>query len=216
MAVNPLGVVILISGRGSNMDAIIDAASKKSIDVDVRAVISNNADAVGLETAHKAGITTRTVDHRQFNDRDTYEAALIESIDSYQPGLIVLAGFMRLLGKAFVSHYVDRLMNIHPALLPAFPGLNTHERALQAGAKRHGATVHFVTDDVDAGPIIMQAAVDIKTGDSVSDLASRVLEQEHRIYPMVIGWFADGRLSIKDGNVLLDGARQPDQGLKSA
>lgn len=216
MAVKPFGIVILISGRGSNMEAIIDAASRQAIPVDIRAVISNDPNAAGLETAQQAGVDTRALDHSGFDDRDTFDSALIELIDEFQPGLVVLAGFMRLLGESFVSHYAGRLMNIHPALLPAFPGLNTHSRVLDAGVTQHGATVHFVTDDVDAGPIIVQAAVDVKNGESASDLAARVLEQEHRIYPQAVGWFAEGRLSIKNGNVLLDGARQPEQGLISA
>ncbi len=216
MATNPLGIIILISGRGSNMKAIIDAASHQAIPVDVRAVISNDPNAAGLDMAHQAGFDTRALDHREFGNRDAFDSALIELIDEYHPELVVLAGFMRLLGEPFVSHYAGRLMNIHPALLPAFPGLNTHERALEAGVTQHGATVHFVTNDVDAGPVIVQATVDVKTGDSATDLAARVLEQEHRIYPLAIGWFAEGRLSVKNGNVLLDGVRQPKQGLVSA
>lgn len=213
MTTAPLGIVILISGRGSNMKAILDAANNHRIAVDIRAVISNEPKAAGLETAHQAGIDTQALDHSLFDNRDTFDAALIGLIDRHQPGLVVLAGFMRLLGKTFVQHYAGRLMNIHPALLPAFPGLNTHERALAAGVARHGATVHWVTDDVDAGPIIIQAAVDVKTGESAPDLAARVLTLEHRIYSKAVGWFADGRLSIESGNVLLDGKQQPQQGL---
>ena len=215
MTTKPIGIVILISGRGSNMKAIIDAASSQAIPVDIRAVISNNPDAGGLETAHRAGLDTRVLDHSKFDDRDTFDSVLIELIDEHQPELVVLAGFMRILGRPFVDHYTGRLMNIHPALLPAFPGLSTHERALEAGATRHGATVHFVTHDVDAGPIIIQAAVHVKNDDSASDLAARVLEQEHRIYPLAVGWFAEGRLGVKNGKVLLDGAQQPEQGLIS-
>jgi len=215
MSSDRLGIVVLISGRGSNMKAIIDAMSHQAIPIDIRAVISNDPDAAGLETAHRAGLDTRVLDHNMFDDRDSFDSVLIELIDEHQPELVVLAGFMRILGKPFVDHYAGRLMNIHPAMLPAFPGLNTHERALEAGATQHGATVHFVTDDVDAGPIIVQAAVNVKNGDSVSDLAARVLEQEHRIYPLAVGWFAEGRLSVKNGKVLLDGAQQPEQGLIS-
>lgn len=213
MTIGPLGIVILISGRGSNMEAIIDAAHNHRIAVDIRAVISNEPDAAGLETAHQAGIDTQALDHRLFDSRDTFDSALIGLIDQYQPGLVVLAGFMRLLGKTFVRHYAGRLMNIHPALLPAFPGLNTHERALAASVAQHGATVHWVTDDVDAGPIIIQAAVDVKMGESAPDLAARVLALEHRIYSKAVGWFAEGRLSVESGNVLLDGKQQPQQGL---
>lgn len=215
MTAKPLGVVILISGRGSNMKAIVDAMNHQTIPIDIRAVISNDPDAAGLETAHRAGLDTRVLGHTMFDDRDSFDSVLIDLIDEHQPGLVVLAGFMRILGKPFVDHYAGHLMNIHPALLPAFPGLNTHERALEAGTTQHGATVHFVTDDVDAGPIIVQATVDVKNGDSVSDLAARVLEQEHRIYPLAVGWFAEGRLSVKNGKVLLDGAQQPEQGLIS-
>lgn len=215
MTKDSLGIVILISGRGSNMKAIINAASNQSIPVNVRAVISNDPNAAGLEAARKAGFTTRALDHRKFENRDAFDSALMELIDEYQPGLVVLAGFMRILGEAFVTHYAGRLMNIHPALLPAFPGLNTHERALETGAVQHGATVHFVTLDVDAGPIIVQAAVEVKNGDSEPDLAARVLEQEHRIYPLAVGWFAEGRLSVEMGKVLLDGKQKPEQGLIS-
>ncbi|MFV1997243.1 MAG: phosphoribosylglycinamide formyltransferase [Acidiferrobacterales bacterium] len=215
MATESLAIVILISGRGSNMKAIIDAASSQSIPVDVRAIISNDPTAAGLKTARQTGLTTRALDHSKFENRDSFDAALIELIDEYQPELVVLAGFMRILGETFVSHYAGRLMNIHPALLPAFPGFNTHERVLDAGVTRHGATVHFVTHDVDAGPIIVQAAVEVRNGDSESELAARVLEQEHRIYPLAVGWFAEGRLNIVKGNVLLDGARRPEQGLIS-
>ena len=155
MTTNPLGIVILISGRGSNMKAIIDAASRRTIPVDVRAVISNEPKAAGLETARQAGIDTQTLDHREFDNREKFDSGLTTLIDEYQPELVVLAGFMRLLGKSFVHHYTGRLINIHPALLPAFPGLNTHERALKAGVAQHGATVHFVTGDIDAGPIIV-------------------------------------------------------------
>jgi len=215
MATQPLGIVILISGRGSNMKAIINAASSQSIPVNVRAIISNDPNAAGLKAARQTGLITRALDHRKFENRDSFDAALIQLIDEYQPELVVLAGFMRILGETFVAHYAGRLMNIHPALLPAFPGLNTHERVLDAGITRHGATVHFVTHDVDAGPIIIQAAVEVKNGDSESDLAARVLEQEHRIYPLAVGWFAEGRLNIDKGKVLLDGARKPEQGLTS-
>jgi phosphoribosylglycinamide formyltransferase-1 len=183
--------------------------------VDVRAVISNNPHAAGLQWARDAGIPAEAISHRDFPDRDAFDRALMAIIDRHQPDLVVLAGFMRILGKDLVNHYRGRLINIHPALLPDFPGLDTHARALAAGRRRHGATVHFVTDEVDAGPIVIQAAVDVKAGDDPDRLAARVLEQEHRIYPLAIRWFAEGRLDIRDGEVLLDGARRPEQGLVS-
>jgi len=176
MASKPLGIVILISGRGSNMKAIIKAAERKEVPVEVRAVISNDPDAAGLDTAREAGLNARALDHRNFSDREAFDAALIEMIDEFQPELVVLAGFMRILGESFVNHYAGRLMNIHPALLPAFPGLNTHERALAAGVNKHGATVHFVTHDVDVDPIIVYAAVNFDAADSVSTLPDRGLQ----------------------------------------
>lgn len=211
-----MGIVILISGRGSNMQAIVEAAKQKAIPVDVRAVISNDPAAAGLEYAQQNGIETYALDHRQFESREAFDLELMRLIDQHQPELVVLAGFMRILGREFVDHYAGRLINIHPALLPAFPGLNTHARAIAEGAIRHGATVHFVTHDVDVGPIIVQAAVDVSADDTPDALAARVLEQEHRIYPMAVGWFAENRLTIRDGKVLLDGNQAPEQGLESA
>jgi phosphoribosylglycinamide formyltransferase-1 len=207
------GIVILISGRGSNMQAIVEQVQKGHLPVEVRAVISNNPGAAGLKWARDAGIPTEAISHRDFPDRASFDRALMEVIDAYQPDLVVLAGFMRILGHELVDHYAGRLINIHPALLPDFPGLDTHARALAAGHEHHGATVHFVTNEVDAGPIIIQAAVEVKPGDDADMLAARVLEQEHRIYPLAVQWFAEDRLSIRDGVVLLDGARRPEQGL---
>ncbi len=210
---SPCGVVVLISGRGSNLQAIIDAVRAGSLAVELRAVISNEPQAEGLERAHAAGIPTHVIDHGRYPTRAEHEQELIACIDRYDPKLVVLAGFMRLLGAAFIDRYNGRLINIHPSLLPAFPGLRTHERALAARAQRHGATVHFVTREVDGGPIIVQAAVPIRAGDTAATLAERVLAEEHRIYPLAIGWFAAGRLRIDNGRVLLDGAIRPDQGL---
>lgn len=207
------GIVILISGRGSNMQAIVEQVQQGRLPVEVRAVISNNPDAAGLRWAEDAGIPTKAISHRDFPDRESFDQALMTAIDAYRPDLVVLAGFMRILGRKLVDHYADRLINIHPALLPDFPGLDTHARALAADHRRHGATVHFVTNEVDAGPIIVQAAVEVKAGDDPEALAARVLEQEHRIYPLAIRWFAEDRLSVHDGEVLLDGARRPEQGL---
>ncbi len=212
MSREPIGIVILISGRGSNMQAIVEQAQKGLVPVEVRAVISNNPHAAGLQWAAEAGIPAEAISHRDFADRAAFDRALMEVVDRYRPDLVVLAGFMRILGGELVNHYRGRLINIHPALLPDFPGLDTHARALAAGHRRHGATVHFVTDEVDAGPIIVQAAVEVQPGDDADTLAARVLEQEHRIYPLAIRWFAEGRLSVRDGEVLLDGARRPEQG----
>lgn len=206
-------VVVLISGRGSNLQAIIDAARAGSLPVDICGVVSNRAQAPGLHIARKAGISVAVVDHRDFPDRAAFDRALIAEIDPQRPDLVALAGFMRILGAAFIDHYAGRLMNIHPSLLPAFPGLCTHERALAAGVKQHGATVHFVTRDVDGGPVIIQAAVPVLSGDTPQSLAERVLKEEHRIYPIAIRWFAEGRLEVRDGNVLLNGRRDPIQGL---
>ncbi|MEE8216118.1 MAG: phosphoribosylglycinamide formyltransferase, partial [Acidiferrobacterales bacterium] len=163
--------------------------------------------------ARQAGMPTRVLEHRKFTERVYYDKALMELIDSFAPKLVVLAGFMRLLGKEFVDRYAGRLMNIHPSLLPELSGLDTHARALKSGATQHGASVHFVSTELDGGPIIIQAAVPVRAGDTSESLASRVLEQEHRIYPAAIRWFAEGRLSVRNGRVLLDGGQHPEQGL---
>lgn len=195
--------VVLISGRGSNMAALLRAA----LPVEFAAVISNTPEALGLETASGFGVATAVVDHRAFADRAAFDAALAEEIDRHAPDLVILAGFMRVLSADFVRHYTGRMINIHPALLPAFPGLHTHRRALQAGVKLHGCTVHFVTPEVDVGPIIVQAAVPVLADDSEATLAARVLEQEHRVFPMAIRWFAEGRLRFgADAKVTLDAA----------
>jgi phosphoribosylglycinamide formyltransferase-1 len=205
----PLPIVVLISGGGSNLQAIIDAAQAGKIPVDIRAVISNVADAPGLERAKRAGITTTVIEHTTFANREAFDQALLDTIDSYQPGLVVLAGFMRLLSDDFVNHYQGRMLNIHPSLLPDFKGLNTHQRALEAfhadDLKQHGASVHFVTPELDGGPVILQVSVPIKDEDSAESLAARVLICEHQIYPLVIGWFAEGRLCLKDNHAVFDG-----------
>ena len=191
-------IVILISGRGSNMQAIVEA----NLPLHIAAVISNKAEAIGLNFAQAKGIATRVVDHRSYASRGAFDAALMQTIDAFIPDLVVLAGFMRIFTEGFVNHYQGRLINIHPSLLPAFPGLNTHEQALKAGVKLHGCTVHFVTAQVDHGPIVMQAAVSVKTGDTPATLAARVLAQEHEIYPQAIRWFVEDRLTITpDGRV---------------
>jgi len=199
-----LAVVVLISGRGSNLQAIIDAA-QQGLPVDIRAVISNVAGAAGLERAQGAGIHTEVLEHAGYPDREAYDQALQRLIDGFQPGLVVLAGFMRILTPAFVARYHARMVNIHPSLLPAFPGLNTHQRALEAGVREHGASVHFVTEEVDGGPVIIQARVPVLPDDTPEVLAARVLEQEHSIFPQAIQWFAEDRLSLQGNAVLLDG-----------
>jgi phosphoribosylglycinamide formyltransferase-1 len=195
-------IVILISGRGSNMDAIVQAAIGGAR---ISAVISNRADAAGLEFATAHGIPTAVVDHKAFAGRAAFDAALAEAIDAHRPDLVVLAGFMRVLGDDFVRHYEGRLLNIHPSLLPAFPGLHTHRRALEAGVRVHGATVHFVTPTLDCGPVVIQAVVPVLPGDDEATLAARVLAQEHRIYPQAVRWFAAGRLTLDGGQVRVHG-----------
>lgn len=190
-------LVILISGRGSNMQALIDAKLPGSI----AAVISNRPDAPGLAIAKKHGLETRTLDQRSYSGREAFDSALAQTIDAYQPDLVALAGFMRILGENFVNRYAGRLMNVHPSLLPAFPGLHTHRQALQEGVKIHGCTVHFVTSQLDRGPIIIQAAIQVLPGDTEERLAARVLQQEHRIYPEAVRWFMEGRLRLGDNGV---------------
>jgi len=203
----PLPVVILISGRGSNMQAIIEAVRRGELPLDIRAVISNRPQAAGLLRAKQAGIATVSIDHTLFKDRHAFDQALQTTIDRYQPGLVILAGFMRILSADFVAHYRGSMLNVHPSLLPDFPGLNTHQRALDAGCKVHGASVHFVTADMDGGPVVLQVRVPVYPQDTAASLAARVLTQEHRLYPLAIRWFAEGRLTVNDhGQALLDGA----------
>jgi phosphoribosylglycinamide formyltransferase-1 len=193
-------LVVLISGRGSNMQALVDAG------LPVSAVISNRADAKGLDYARSRGIATAVVEHRSFGSREAFEETLTREIERFSPRLVALAGFMRVLTPGFVDGYRNRMFNIHPSLLPAFPGLHTHERALGAGVKLHGCTVHFVTPELDAGPIVIQAVVPVRPGDTADDLAARVLRQEHVIYPRAARWFLDGRLVIQNGVVRVKGA----------
>ena len=203
-------IVILISGRGSNMEALITARDVGQLPVDIVAVISNRPDAAGLETAERAGITAHYIDHKAFAGREAFDAALAECIDSFAPDLVVLAGFMRILSDGFVRRYEGRLMNIHPSLLPSFPGLHTHRRALDEGVRIHGCTVHFVTPTLDHGPVIIQAAVPVLDRDDEATLAGRVLRQEHRIYPQAVRWFAEDRLRLENGRVRL--AAEPADG----
>jgi phosphoribosylglycinamide formyltransferase-1 len=190
-----MSVVVLISGRGSNMRALVEAG------LPVAAVISNESSAAGLAYARERRLATAVVEHRAYPSRDAFDAALADAIDAFRPRLVALAGFMRIVTPAFVVRYEGRLLNIHPSLLPAFPGLQTHARALAAGVKVHGATVHFVTPELDHGPIVIQAAVPVLPADDEARLAARVLAQEHRIYPQAVRWFLDGKLAIEGGAV---------------
>ncbi|WP_050469552.1 phosphoribosylglycinamide formyltransferase [Herbaspirillum chlorophenolicum] len=196
-------IVILISGRGSNMEAIVRAAQAEQWPARISAVISNRADASGLEFAAAHGIPTEVIPNRDYATRDQFDAALRAKIDAYAPDLVVLAGFMRILTTPFVDHYRGRMLNIHPSLLPSFPGLATHHQALAVGVKLHGATVHFVTPDLDHGPIVAQACVPVLEGDSEEALSERVLEQEHVIYPRAVRWFVEGRLLLEGARVRL-------------
>ena len=207
MSREKLPVIVLISGRGSNLQAIIDDAGQPDCPFELRAVVSNRPDAAGLERALQANIATRIVDHQSHASRESFDAALAQTIDSWRPGLVVLAGFMRILTPEFVDHFDGRLINIHPSLLPAFPGLATHQRAIASGVAEHGASVHFVTAALDGGPVIVQARVPVLASDDADTLAARVLTQEHRILPLAIRWFAEGRLELQgEGEgVILDG-----------
>lgn len=189
-------IVILISGRGSNMEAIVRACAAEGWPATVVAVLSNRPEAAGLAWAAGQGIATAALDHRQYADRAAFDTALAAEIDRHAPDLVVLAGFMRILTPAFVQRYDGRLLNIHPSLLPAFAGLHTHERALQAGCKVAGSTVHFVTAELDHGPIVLQAAVPVRVGDTADTLAARVLRGEHIIYPRAVRWFVEGRVAL--------------------
>lgn len=201
-----LPIVILISGRGSNLQAILDCAGTGALAVEVRAVISNRPGAEGLRIAAAAGFCTEVIDHTLFSERAHFDSALQAAIDQHQPGLLVLAGFMRLLGAGFVAHYHGRMLNIHPSLLPALPGLDTHRRAIEAGHREHGASVHFVTTEMDGGPVLAQARVSVARDDTPETLAARVLEQEHRLYPLAIQWFATRRIFLDDrGRIMFDG-----------
>jgi phosphoribosylglycinamide formyltransferase-1 len=202
---SPLALVVLISGNGSNLQAIIDAIQHQGLNAEVRAVISNNPDAYGLTRAREAGIATVSLDHRNYPSRKAYDQDLQAVIDRYQPQLVVLAGFMRILTAEFVKHYHGRMLNIHPSLLPKYQGLNTHRRVLEAGDNIHGVSVHFVTPELDGGPVILQAEVPVHPGDTTDDLAQRVHQQEHVIYPLVIRWFSEGRLGLHNNRVLFDG-----------
>lgn len=193
-------IVVLISGNGSNLQAIIDACEAKQIAGDVVGVISNKADVYGLERAANHNIESAVISHRNFESREAYDVELGHAIDKFEADLVVLAGFMRILTPQFTEKFAGRMLNIHPSLLPKYQGLNTHQRAIDAGDTEHGVSVHFVTAELDGGPVVLQAKVPVFPEDSADDLASRVHEQEHRIYPLVVNWFVDGRLSVADHN----------------
>ena len=215
MASGPCRVVVLISGTGSNLQALIEAGNQPGCRFSIEAVISNNPRVAGLERAGRAGIATTVVNHREFAARSDFEQVLLSAIDAHEPDLVVLAGFMRILGADFVAHYLGRMLNIHPSLLPKFPGINTHQRVLEAGERRHGATVHFVTTELDGGPVIAQETVSVLEDDTVAALAARVLEREHRLYPRIVAWFAAGRLRLVGNCAVLDNRVLPAGGLSA-
>jgi len=204
MPENP-AIVVLISGSGSNLQAIIDAVQGGRISGHIAAVISNRPDAYGLERASQAGIPTRVLDHSLYPDRDLFDAELMSVIDGFQPQLVVLAGFMRILTESFVRHYAGRMLNIHPSLLPKYRGLKTHARAIEAGDSEHGVSVHFVTPELDGGPVVLQARVPVGPGETPEMLAARVLEKEHIIYPLAIGWYLSGQLQLENQQVVFKG-----------
>lgn len=202
---NKLPVVIMISGTGSNMRRLAELAQSGELPIVVRAVISDRSDAQGLIAAANMGIETRSLNPKSFADRAQFDAALADAIESYAPQLVILAGFMRILGPAFVQRFIGRMLNIHPSLLPKYRGLHTHRRALEAADAEHGVSVHFVTEELDGGPLIIQARVPVLKDDTEDALAARVLRQEHQIYPEAVRWFATGRLRYAQGKALLDG-----------
>lgn len=199
-----LNVVVLISGSGSNLQALINAAAQENSAFRISAVISNRGDAFGLQRAVQANIETRVVPHTDFNSREEYDPALMAAIDSFNPDLVVLAGFMRILTDGFVRHYHQKLLNIHPSLLPKHKGLHTHRRAIEEGDSLHGASVHFVTEELDGGPVFMQARLDVQPDDTPESLAARVLQREHQIFPLAVGWFAEGRIKLEQNQIFLD------------
>lgn len=199
-------IVVLISGSGSNLQAIIDGCEQGTIAGNIVGVISNRPHVKGLDRANKHGITTFTLDHKTFASRENFDEALANQIDALKPDLIILAGFMRILTPDFTRRYLGKMLNIHPSLLPKYPGLNTHQRALEAGDTTHGVTVHFVTAELDGGPAVIQASIAIQADDTAQSLAKRVLEQEHIIYPKAAQWFCQGRLTLHNNQALLDGA----------
>ena len=206
-------LAILISGRGSNLQAFIDAQADGTLDADIAVVVSNRPDAAGLERARNAGIATACVDHTSYDAREPFDAALLETVSDYRPDAVILAGFMRILTPVFLLPFTGSLLNIHPSLLPKYPGLNTHQRALDADDSEAGVTVHFVTPELDGGPPVLQARVPIQTGDTAERLAARVLEKEHLIYPLAAQWLLQGRLALTDNGATLDGNAIPATGI---
>jgi len=206
-------LAVLISGRGSNLQAFIEASASGALSADIAVVISNNPAAAGLQLAARAGIPTRSIDHRQFPSREAFDAALAEAVGQWEVDLVILAGFMRILTPVFILPFSGRLLNVHPSLLPRYPGLNTHQRALDAGDREAGVTVHFVTLELDGGPPIVQARVPILPGDTAQTLADRVIVQEHRIYPLAAQWALSGRLQLTDQGACLDGEPLPASGI---
>ena len=202
---NPLPIAILISGRGSNMRVIAEQAAAGRLPVDIRVVASDQPNAAGLQTAASMGLKTEVLAPRAFADRPSYDAALARLVASYEPKLIVLAGFMRILTPQFIAPFAGRILNVHPSLLPKYRGLHTHRRALEACDPEHGVSIHFVTEELDGGPVVVQACIDVRAGDTEQSLSARVQRQEHTIYPQVIEWFANGRLSLSGERVILDG-----------
>jgi phosphoribosylglycinamide formyltransferase-1 len=205
-------LVILISGSGSNLQSFIDNASSGKLNAEISAVVSNRPSASGLDRASNAKIRTEIVDHTLYDTRDEFDAELMACVDKFEPDLIILAGFMRILTPGFVKHYHGRLLNIHPSLLPKYPGLKTHQRAIDAGDSEAGATVHFVTEQLDGGPAIVQASIGIEKGDNATDLANRTLTKEHIIYPLAAQWFAEGRLQLAGECAVLDNKKLPPRG----
>ncbi|WP_220720705.1 phosphoribosylglycinamide formyltransferase [Agarivorans litoreus] len=205
-------IVVLISGSGTNLQAIIDACKEGRINASISAVVSNKADAYGLERAKQAAINTVVVNPKEYSDRESYDMALAEVIEQHNADLIVMAGFMRILSQAFVERFSGKMLNIHPSLLPKYQGLNTHQRAIDAQDQEHGCSIHFVTPELDGGPVILQAKVPVFSDDDAETLAARVQVQEHAIYPLVVNWFVEGRLSMKNDNALLDGNILPSSG----
>ncbi|MBA1203784.1 phosphoribosylglycinamide formyltransferase [Pseudomonas capeferrum] len=198
-------VVVLLSGSGSNLQALIDSSLEQDNPMRIRAVVSNRADAYGLQRAQAVGIETAVLEHSGFDGREAFDATLMDLIDGFAPDLVVLAGFMRILSAGFVRHYQGRLLNIHPSLLPKYKGLHTHRRAIEAGDAEHGCSVHFVTEELDGGPLVVQAVISVTPDDTPESLAKRVHRQEHQIYPLAVRWFAEQRLRLGDEGALLDG-----------
>ncbi|WP_421670428.1 phosphoribosylglycinamide formyltransferase [Rahnella sp. EDr1-12] len=205
-------IVVLVSGEGSNLQALIDACQQGRINAQISAVFSNKSAAYGLERARLADIPAQALDVKAYEDRAAFDIALADAIEAYQPDLVVLAGYMRILTADFVQRFAGRMINIHPSLLPKYPGLHTHRQAIDNQDDEHGTSVHFVTEQLDGGPVILQAKVPVFSDDSEDDLVARVQTQEHNIYPLVVSWFVEGRLSLKNDQVLLDDNPLPEQG----